>query len=193
VAAAALSAKMVYNDWQFPQPAWRQPNLAANERGELLPDDNPQIRSARRFSNLRMALLPYLYQAYSDYHRKGIAPVRPLVADWPEDAATWHLNDQWMLGADLLVAPLAEPLVTLNDKSAFTIHLAAYGDHPRLCQLCEDDGTTFDHENGKWATLTLKPDGTVDRPGHGQPLRYNVARLAESPEALLKKLLNTAE
>ena len=45
---------------------------------------------ARRFSQLRMALLPYLYQAYSDYHRKGVAPVRPyLVADWPEDSTTW--------------------------------------------------------------------------------------------------------
>jgi hypothetical protein len=61
----------------------------------------------QHFNRLRMLLVPYLYQAYGDYHRKGISPVRPLVADWPKDSNTWHVDDEWMLGADLLVAPLA--------------------------------------------------------------------------------------
>ena len=141
VAAAAFSAKMVYNDWQFPHPAWKQPNLAANEHEELLPDDNPYIRIARRFSNLRMALLPYLYQAYGDYHRKGIAPVRPLVADWPEDGNTWHLEDQWMLGADLLVAPVTDA----NSFSSYTRQVVADAKKFRSlngsCQITNDGET----------------------------------------------------
>ncbi|MGA2498569.1 MAG: TIM-barrel domain-containing protein, partial [Tepidisphaeraceae bacterium] len=108
VGAAAFSSRMIYNGWQFPNFPWLKPNLAANERNQFLPDDNPYLRITRRFNNLRMALLPYLYQAYGDYHRKGIPPVRPLVSDWPEDPYTRHIGDQWMLGSDLLVAPLTE-------------------------------------------------------------------------------------
>ena len=82
---------------------------------------------------------------------------------------------------DNTLLPLAEPLVTLNDKSVFTIHLAAYGDNPRPCQLLEDDGTTFDYEKGKWATLTVNSAGEVQRPDHGQPQRYRIEGKAEKP------------
>jgi len=264
VAAAAFSAQMLYNAWQFPHFPWQQPNLSANEQNGLLPDDNPYRKIAQHFNRLRMMLLPYLYQAYGDYHRKGISPLRPLVADWPQDSNTWHVDDEWMLGSDLLVAPLtnansrnrniaaiqgprqdaqtgwsrevylpegawrdfwtaalfkggqrhvvtatperppvfvrentllplAEPLMTIDDKTVFTVHLAAFGDRPRPCQLLEDDGLTFDFEKGKWATLTVKPDGTLDRPDHGQPHRYRMAGKAEPTERLLQKLLGAAE
>ena len=101
LAAAAFSARMTYNGWQFPHLIWQQPDISASEHNQLLPDENAYSKLARHFNNLRMALLPYLYQAYSDYHDKGIAPVRPLVADSPEDASTWHLDDEWMLGPGL--------------------------------------------------------------------------------------------
>lgn len=87
--------------------------------------------------------------------------------------------------------PLAEPLFGIDEKTVFKIHLAAYRDASRPCQLLEDDGQTFDFEKGKWATLTVKPDGTVDRPDHGQPQRYRIAGKAELPEILLHKLLGT--
>jgi alpha-D-xyloside xylohydrolase len=390
IGAAALSAKMVYNGWQFPHLIWQQPDLDASGANQLLPRDNPYAKLARHFNDIRMALLPYLYQTYSDYHEKGIAPVRPLVSDWPEDASTWHLDDEWMLGADLLVAPLtdenafsklyrvafteanqfqadpgmrmkfeegvlaldiadthdglpgasmefdlkagpcvarllargdigrmgmrlrrvenghdsdvgemykddlqldalkwkemnyqfnvpaaghyrlsagkayfqrlpaprrlelrdvsfeqrtgnprtswnrmvylpgglwrdfwtgapfpggdrllvtataehppvfvrdntllplAEPVVTLDNNTVFTVHLAAYGDNPRPCELREDDGTTFDYEQGKSATLTVHPDGTVDRPDHGQTQRYRIVGQAEAPDRVFDAVL----
>ncbi len=37
VGAAAFSAKMVYNGWQFPHLIWEQPDLGASERDQLLP------------------------------------------------------------------------------------------------------------------------------------------------------------
>jgi alpha-D-xyloside xylohydrolase len=89
--------------------------------------------------------------------------------------------------------PLAEPLGTVNEKTIITIHLVAYGDNPRPCRLREDDGTSFDYERGKWATLIVKPDGTVDRPDHGQPQRYRIAGKAESPKPLLQQLVGAAE
>jgi len=280
VGAAAFSARMLYNGWQFPNLEWRQPNLAANQNNRLLPDDNAFKKIARRFNNLRMALIPYLYQAYGDYHHQGISPVRPLICDWPQDTNTHMIDDEWMLGPDLLVAPLtdensfgeggkgelnntktsklktgestqrprrinaatawnrevylpdgnwrdfwtgamlkggerrtltatperplvfvrdgtllalAEPVVTMDSNTVFKVHLAVYGDSPRPCQLREDDGTTFDFEKGKWATLTVKPDGTMDRPDHGQPLRYRIAGKAEAPESVLRNLIEVAQ
>ena len=388
VGAAAFSARMLYNGWQFPNFPWQQPDLAANERNQFLPDDNSYRKLTRRFNNLRMALLPYLYQAYGDYHRKGISPVRPLVSDWPQDSNTWRFDDEWMLGADLLVAPLtdansfstyrrqvvddakrfqplngpcqiaakgetielamdfdglgikgartplelqagpcslrfayradagsagirlwtpdgkeisqfhvdelpaaagwqvgivratlpaagtyslyigkahastgarhiafrnitviqmpphqdaktawnrevylpegtwrefwtgkvlkggrhhvvsataehipvfvregtllplAEPVVTMDEKTVFIVHLAGYGEHLRPCKLLEDDGVTFAYEKGKWATLVIHADGSMDRPDHGQPQRYRVVGKADNPESLLPKLLS---
>jgi len=39
-------------------------------------------------------------------HKKGSPPMRPLFYDFPEDAAAWEIEDQFMFGPDLLVAPV---------------------------------------------------------------------------------------
>jgi hypothetical protein len=92
---------------------------------------------------------------------------------------------------DNTLLPLAEPLVTVDDKTVFSVHLAAYGEKLRPCHLLEDDGTTFAYEQGTWATLTIAPDGTLQRPDHGQPRRYQVAGPAESAATLIEQLLET--
>lgn len=73
VGAAAFSAKMVYNGWQFPHLIWEQPDLGANERNQLLSDDNPFLRLTRRFNDLRMALLPYLYTVTLEQANREVA------------------------------------------------------------------------------------------------------------------------
>jgi len=35
--------------------------------------------------------------------------MRPLVLEYPEDLNTYHLSDQFLLGQDLLIAPICEP------------------------------------------------------------------------------------
>jgi len=76
----------------------------------------------------------------------------------------------------------------MDGKAIFTVHLAAYGDHPRPCELLEDDGTTFDYELGKWAILTVTPDGKLLRLDHGQLSRYQIKGVATDPAALLEKI-----
>ena len=73
----------------------------------------------------------------------------------------------------------------------FTVHLAAYGENPRPCQLLEDDGVTLDYEKGNWATLTVRADGTIQCPNHGQSQRYRTVGTAKAPQALLEHLLTT--
>lgn len=59
----------------------------------------------RRYIELRMRLLPYFYSAFARYHFDGTPPFRPMaLVAGPEECA--DIDDQYMAGDSLLVAPL---------------------------------------------------------------------------------------
>lgn len=62
----------------------------------------------RKLLLLREQLKPYLRVLNQAAHERGAPPMRPLVYDFPGDPAAANLADQFMLGPDLLVAPVAE-------------------------------------------------------------------------------------
>jgi alpha-D-xyloside xylohydrolase len=53
-----------------------------------------------------MSFVPYLYSAFNDYHLKGIPPIRALVLDWPDDPKVREIDDQYMFGSGIMVAPM---------------------------------------------------------------------------------------
>jgi alpha-glucosidase len=55
---------------------------------------------------LRYRFLPYIYSVFAEAHRTGLPVMRPLVLEFPDDPHTFNLSDQYLLGADLLVAPV---------------------------------------------------------------------------------------
>jgi alpha-glucosidase len=55
---------------------------------------------------LRYRLLPYLYTLFEENERTGLPPMRPLWFMHPGDARAALVDDQFLLGADLLVAPV---------------------------------------------------------------------------------------
>ncbi|MFE2988512.1 TIM-barrel domain-containing protein [Streptomyces sp. NPDC059262] len=57
---------------------------------------------------LRERLRPYLHRLSEDAHRTGAPPMRPLFFDFPDDTGTWDVDDQFLLGPDVLVAPVYE-------------------------------------------------------------------------------------
>lgn len=57
---------------------------------------------------LREKLKPYLRELNQAAHEHGTPPMRPLYYDFPADPAAVNLADQFMLGPDLLVAPVTE-------------------------------------------------------------------------------------
>jgi alpha-D-xyloside xylohydrolase len=57
---------------------------------------------------LREKLKPYLRELNRAAHEHGTPPMRPLYYDFPADPAAVNLADQFMLGPDLLVAPVTE-------------------------------------------------------------------------------------
>lgn len=67
---------------------------------------------ARAAIRLRYRLLPYLYAAFLRATETGAPVQRPLVFDYQGDGAVQDLDDQYLLGSDLLVAPVVEPGMT---------------------------------------------------------------------------------
>ena len=45
-------------------------------------------------------------KAFENYKEKGIAPMRALVSDYTSDPETFAIDDQYILGENLVVAPM---------------------------------------------------------------------------------------
>jgi alpha-D-xyloside xylohydrolase len=60
----------------------------------------------RRALGLRYSLMPYIYAHAKDSSARGFPMVRPLFFEFPNDPGSWAIDDQYMFGSDLLVAPL---------------------------------------------------------------------------------------
>lgn len=103
-----LSAHAVVDSWFLQNPPWLQYDKDKNNTGVFLSDSLEMENITRTLINHRMRLVPYLYNAFARYHTEGIPPFRPLLMDFPQDARTRELSDQYMMGDDLLVAPLLD-------------------------------------------------------------------------------------
>lgn len=57
---------------------------------------------------LRERLRPYLMRLSEEAHRTGAPAMRPLFFGFPEDEQAWDVDDQFLLGPDVLVAPVYE-------------------------------------------------------------------------------------
>jgi alpha-D-xyloside xylohydrolase len=55
---------------------------------------------------LRERLRPYIHEQMTVAHQSGLPPMRPLFVDYPDDAASWGTDDEFLLGPDILVAPV---------------------------------------------------------------------------------------
>jgi alpha-glucosidase len=63
----------------------------------------------RKYLKLRYQLLPFLYTTLEEAHRTGVPLFRPLVLNYQDDPDTYNLDDEFMIGSDLLVAPIVKP------------------------------------------------------------------------------------
>ncbi|MBO2448848.1 alpha-xylosidase [Actinomadura barringtoniae] len=68
--------------------------------------DEESVDVLRSFTRLKMRLMPYLAGAARQAHEDGLPMMRAMVLEFPEDPACTHLERQYMLGDDLLVAPV---------------------------------------------------------------------------------------
>jgi alpha-glucosidase len=60
----------------------------------------------RRYINLRYQLLAYWTSLFTEAHRRGTPIIRPLFWHYPNDPTAVAASDQFLLGPDLMVAPI---------------------------------------------------------------------------------------
>jgi alpha-D-xyloside xylohydrolase len=68
--------------------------------------DEESVDVLRHFTRLKLRLMPYLYEAARVAHEEGTPLMRAMVLEFPDDPGCAHLERQYMLGPDLLVAPV---------------------------------------------------------------------------------------
>ncbi|QHT54975.1 alpha-xylosidase [Cellulomonas sp. H30R-01] len=68
--------------------------------------DDEAVDVARDFTRLKLRLMPYLAQAGVEAHEQGVPVMRPMVLEFPDDRGARTVDTQYMLGEQLLVAPV---------------------------------------------------------------------------------------
>jgi alpha-glucosidase/alpha-D-xyloside xylohydrolase len=89
------------------------PNEIARYDGAAIPDGsqlhNPQVEQiCRKYLELRYRLLPYLYSAVREWTTRGMPVMRALWLHYPDDPEAAGRGDEYLWGANLLVAPVVE-------------------------------------------------------------------------------------
>lgn len=79
--------------------------------------DEEAVDVVRTFTRLKASLMPYLYKTSVDTSRSGVPTMRSMVLEFTRDRNCWYLDKQYMLGDNLLVAPI------FNDESVGSFYL----------------------------------------------------------------------
>ncbi|MDR0922614.1 MAG: DUF4968 domain-containing protein [Lactobacillales bacterium] len=100
--AAFAPVMQFHSEKSDPSPSEeRSPWNAASRTG-----DQSIIPNFQKYFYTRMNLLPYIYTAAKQTADNGKSMMRPMVMDYPDDKNTLQLDQQYMFGDDLLVAPI---------------------------------------------------------------------------------------
>jgi alpha-glucosidase len=91
------------------QPFCRNHSEKQTRRQEPWVFGEPYESICRDMLKLRQRLLPYLYTLFEECHRTGAPILRPLFWAYPEDKETYSLDDEFLFGDSLLVAPVTRP------------------------------------------------------------------------------------
>ena len=72
-----------------------------------------------QYDRLRYRLLPYLYHQSLSASHTAKPVVRALIIDYPHDRNVWHIDDQYLFGDALLVAPVLAPMAEATRRTLY--------------------------------------------------------------------------
>lgn len=73
------------------------------------------ISHFRYYVNTRMNILPYIYSEAQNCISSGAPLMRAMFIDFPEDTEAYSLNEQYMFGRNILVAPIVHESQTVKE------------------------------------------------------------------------------
>ena len=88
--------------------------LSSHTRAHGAPPTEPWLisesftKAFRQCAEMKYRLMPYVYAQAKDCTERGLPMVRALLVEFPEDKGAWLVEDEYMFGAQMLVAPLME-------------------------------------------------------------------------------------
>lgn len=88
--------------------------LSSHTRAHGAPPTEPWLISEsftnafRQSAEMKYKLMPYVYAQAKECSNKGLPMVRALFVEFPHDAGAWLVEDEYMFGSQILVAPLLE-------------------------------------------------------------------------------------
>ncbi len=88
--------------------------LSSHTRAHGAPPTEPWLISEnftdafRDCAEMKYKLMPYVYAQAKDCSERGLPMVRALLVEFPEDPGAWLVEDEYMFGSQILVAPLME-------------------------------------------------------------------------------------
>jgi len=100
----------------------------------------------KKYLFMRERLRPYITEQMNLTAETGTPVMRPLFYDFPEDAATWDIDDTYMFGPDILVAPVTE-----KNTACRNVYLPA--DHS-----WKDAWTGKEHSGGNYINVNAPID-----------------------------------
>ena len=88
--------------------------LSSHTRAHGAPPTEPWLISEsftdafRDCAEMKYKLMPYVYAQAKDCSERGLPMVRALLVEFPHDKGAWLVEDEYMFGSQILVAPLLE-------------------------------------------------------------------------------------
>ena len=80
--------------------------LSTGQPNELWSSGDDCFRIMKSYLDIRLSMHDYIKELYQEAHDNGSPLIRTMFYEFPEDAACWNLQDQYMFGSRYLVAPI---------------------------------------------------------------------------------------
>ncbi|WP_188532811.1 glycoside hydrolase family 31 protein [Paenibacillus abyssi] len=110
----------------------------------------------RAIVNMRYQLMPYIYAQAVVSAEKGLPMVRALCIDYPEDPLVWEIDDSYMFGDSMLVAPLFH-----SGHSARKVYLPEGAWIDYQTHKAYEGGKVHNIQAGAVPLIVLVKDGTL--------------------------------
>ena len=134
--------------------------LSSHTRAHGAPPTEPWLISEsfteafRDCAEMKYRLMPYVYAQAKDCSERGLPMVRALLVEFPDDPGAWLVEDEYMFGSQMLVAPLME------SGNSRTVYL------PKGKWIDYQNGKVYDGgyqtiEAGKIPAIILVRDGSL--------------------------------